>query len=486
MLRTVATYPHEDFRAMKKIRGFSLIELLVVIGIGVTVITIGLAWLDSENKRNARANLVSAQAMEMSIMARALQAYIDTHPGAFPEAPTGPVPIDLTELIAASLLPEDFSMRPSEHPGAPTSPLGMEYTLLAHKDGDWKGIVLTTGAPSPAALARVGMKNTAVALEDYSRAVVATMKRRHLAPAGVIAGGGTGIDLGLSGFSLDLADYLSSAPSTATPVALAGFKDHAATPPVKVEVEIPEFEAATGDTSVELASVSWIYESDAIRVLTVCAEGVLPTRSMKCIPEGTKRIDVIVVGGGQYTEQGPQGSGTVDGATFAYTGLPVSYRIGASASHKGNPTIVYVNGAEIIRTVPSNGKNGYSGMGGNGYAVSYGGYVSWPSGGGGRGLYGEGPTESWGAQYPAGQGGVNGGSGEPGYRTNNASGGGAVAERYDAGGVGQGDVLSRLGFRPITVPRSLIPGPDANKYGFGYGQYGGAVLMRFCSKPTPC
>lgn len=229
---------------MRSQRGFSLIELLVVIGISVIVISVGLAWLDTERKRTARGEAITTQAIEMATLGRALDQYLRGSP---PLPGDGsPRVISFDDLRAAALVPSNYAVR-DQNGSAPTSPLGQAYTLVARlQDGNARGLVLATGAPSPAAMARVGLKQTDDGLADYQSTVTRQMRTQQYVASAFIGTGTTAANRLVSTFDFDFAPFVGTPVAAATAVAMVGFPEFSAAPDIKVTIDPDSFPGPGG------------------------------------------------------------------------------------------------------------------------------------------------------------------------------------------------------------------------------------------------
>ncbi len=234
-------------------RGFSLIELLVAVGIALAVVSIGVVWLNAERQRVARGDAIKAQAIEMATLGRALDQYLRDNAALVPE--DAPMLVTPEVLAQAGLLPVDFAVR-DRFGSTPASPLGQPYMLMARKiEGRVRGIALTASGPSPAALARLGIKGTAEEFDELQATVSRTIRQQHHLGSALVRAGEVNADRQVSTFAYDFTPFVETAVQAATVVALAGFPEFASTPDIRVTLD-PDGEPGQGNGSSSCSVVA--------------------------------------------------------------------------------------------------------------------------------------------------------------------------------------------------------------------------------------
>ena len=217
---------------MRRERGFSLLELMIVVGIAMALVAIGISWLNAERKRVARGEAITQQAVEMSTLGRALDQYLRDDGGEITNTVTS---VTAEELVEAKLLPANFAVR-DQFGATATSPLGQNYTMLAREiDGAVRGVVVAMGTPSAAVMSRVGIKSASDAFVDFQAAVTRQMRQQQYIASALIPVGGTVADRSVSNFDYDFAGFLGGPVSgSAWVAAMAGFPEFSASPEIVV------------------------------------------------------------------------------------------------------------------------------------------------------------------------------------------------------------------------------------------------------------
>ncbi|MCD9046773.1 type II secretion system protein [Luteimonas sp. MHLX1A] len=219
---------------MRRDRGFSLVELLIVLGVAVVLIAIGGRWLDSERKRVARGDAISVQATEMATLGRALGQYLRERTTSVPT--DDPLVVSFEELQESGFLPEEFAVK-DQFGTAPASPLGQQYILLAKSiSGQPRGLVLAMGAPAVGALARPGIRPSQEDLIQHNSQVTRVMRQVHFVAAALIRVGSAEADRQVSGFAFDFSPFIDAMPQS-TAVVLTGYQEFSSTPEITVRVE---------------------------------------------------------------------------------------------------------------------------------------------------------------------------------------------------------------------------------------------------------
>lgn len=220
---------------MRHVRGFSLIETLIVIVIiaGAAMVTMNL--INSEQRRQQRTAMVAAQASEMAAMTRALEAYLESSDSLPTELDT-PFVLDPAVLVTEGLLPADFAIRPASGRTTATSPLGQEYMMIGVNTADgYRGALVPTGDPAAGFLARAGVPGNPESMTEYGISVMHRLKQDHLVPAGITPAGSMLVDRDVSGFSLDLAMLLETPLPHPAVISLAGFPEFSQSPAIVID-----------------------------------------------------------------------------------------------------------------------------------------------------------------------------------------------------------------------------------------------------------
>jgi len=167
-----------------KQRGFSLVELMIVMVIAAVVIGSGFAYLNSESKRLARENAVADGAREIAIISRAVNEFLDS------SAETSGLPKDGSPSLLdpavhlAGLLPENFGAKPPLT--GIRNPVGQPYSIwVAKHNGVWKGVITTDGSADVGVAAAANVESTAQAVAAFNRAVMAKSSRSFQSPVGM-------------------------------------------------------------------------------------------------------------------------------------------------------------------------------------------------------------------------------------------------------------------------------------------------------------
>lgn len=215
--------------------GFSLVELMIVIAISLALVAIAMTWWQAESKRQARAELMEIQAIEMATLSRALEQYLDsgvTLPS------SGVFDVDIAALEAAQYLPELYLREDAVSP--PVSPLGQVYVLRGIRQGDrYRGLVMPVGPASDAQMSRYGIKADDQDLFSHAMGVMRKMGSAHYAAAAVIEPGST-VTHAASGFTSDYSALLGAPAGAGAVVGLAGFAEHSPFRDIIASIELGE------------------------------------------------------------------------------------------------------------------------------------------------------------------------------------------------------------------------------------------------------
>lgn len=227
--------------------GFSLVEVMIVLVIASSVIATGLTWLSSEQKRSARGDAITTQALEMATLGRALDQYLRS--GASIPAETT-VQISILDLQHAELIPQNYAVRDRYGTG-PTSPLGQEYVLVARRTGEKiRGLVFTVGDPNNPEMTRLGIRPTTEAVGDFHAAVTRLLRTQQYVASAYVRAGTAVADRVVSTFDLDFSQFTGGALVHPTAVALTGFAELSVTPAISVTIDPDSFPVASSPESL--------------------------------------------------------------------------------------------------------------------------------------------------------------------------------------------------------------------------------------------
>lgn len=236
-------------RAIRRIGGFSLIEIMIVMVIAAAAVTLGVTWLNTERARTLRGAAADDTAREVATMARALDTYIAT---ASSLPASGAFDVAHADLVAAGLLPPDYAMRDVGGTKFLTSPLGQAYSLRAIKQGTkYRGAVLVSAGIAATAFRKIGVDPTEQGAFDFATVMMRRAREKFLITSAVVRTGQATTDLPLSGFSADLTDLLGGPAAQPVLAALVGFSELSANPDIKVSVD-PASLAGVGDGGLNL------------------------------------------------------------------------------------------------------------------------------------------------------------------------------------------------------------------------------------------
>lgn len=247
-------------RAIRRIGGFSLIEIMIVMVIAAAAVTLGVTWLNTERARTLRGAAADDTAREVATMARALDTYIAT---ASSLPASGAFDVAHADLVAAGLLPPDYAMRDVGGTKFLTSPLGQAYSLRAIKQGTkYRGAVLVSAGIAATAFRKIGVDPTEQGAFDFATVMMRRAREKFLITSAVVRTGQATTDLPLSGFSADLTDLLGGPAAQPVLAALVGFSELNTNPDIKVSVD-PESLAGIGGEDYGAGSFCYMAGDDA-------------------------------------------------------------------------------------------------------------------------------------------------------------------------------------------------------------------------------
>lgn len=390
-------------------RGFTLIELMVVVIVMSAIAGISIMWWQATQRHAIRESLIAQQSEQMAMINRAAYEFVRGNDWtATGTDTTQPFGITMTELATAGTLPWQIP---------DLTPLGQSIRIRARTvDDKWYVVVYAVGEPAHGRTAAAGMPPTSEAVRSFSASVMRRLRDTHLTSAGVITWGETA-DLMLSGFVSDFQRLIDGPAAWPTTVAMAGFSQFAVVPPV-------EFEGEIGGGGAAKCPVPRSHVLDSPGVFY----DWLSVREGNNIPSA---FTVRLVGGGGGGSSGGMGPGSAGGAgggsgadiTLTSNRLSLGHMstivvgAGGNPGQNGEDTIIgSVRAGGGRRAAGSlggaaGGPGGFAGHSGGGYtgSVSNG---RGPNGAGG----GPGGGGGWGADGAPGSGGGGaGGAASGGY-----------------------------------------------------------------------
>lgn len=213
-------------------RGFSLIELMIVIVVGAAMVASAFAWLSLEARATTRDAMVADGAREVAMITRAVDALIKNPPATYPTDGTV-TELSVGDLITLNYLPADFATKPVL--GIGYSPIGQRYRIaVARKSSTWMGLVYQVQAPYAPFAAKAGIGTNDEAAAEFNRAVMSKLRADTYWPTGLVKNGNRAVDTSVSGFTKDLADWWPTNLTASTVVSLLGFPDLTPTAPIVV------------------------------------------------------------------------------------------------------------------------------------------------------------------------------------------------------------------------------------------------------------
>lgn len=207
-------------------RGFSMIEMVIVIVVMLVMLGIAMNWVMGMAKDARNAQQSDQLAKELSLIGKASKAYLLTAPAATYPLNTS-VNIPITTLITGGFLPTDFAARAGTGTAA-ISPFGQPYMVVARRivAGEPPTVVVSEAStPLPVKLADVGVEDSDAAILAFKQKVAAQTGRDYKAISATIAKSSrTATGVG-NAFTKDLTAYFAAGFTQASAVALVNFKD---------------------------------------------------------------------------------------------------------------------------------------------------------------------------------------------------------------------------------------------------------------------
>lgn len=218
---------------VKRISGFTIIELIITVAIGGAVLAGLIAWWQSETRLEARDRIATIHADEMSTVARAAQRYVYGEGETAGQIDTwtngNHYNIPINTLITAGLLPTNFGHRTSVNG---QSPLLQTWDIDAYKiDDEHAPIVISErGTPNTGAMARYGMENTDAELTAYKYKVMELARERHKVVGGIVPAGSMTVEGGFKSYQKSLTNWVETNFANPSIALLVEFPDLNTTP----------------------------------------------------------------------------------------------------------------------------------------------------------------------------------------------------------------------------------------------------------------
>jgi prepilin-type N-terminal cleavage/methylation domain-containing protein len=217
----------------RKAHGMTLLEVLVVVAIGASIIAGVVVILQGQNDDRRREAAIQRQSTDMTILVKAARQFAAVTAAGWPDGTRAEVALD--GLVDAGLLPDDFGTDDGSGDLGVT-PLGQRYWVFAIKDGDTyddptvedgtvRSVVLDLGDPNAGRAANVGVTATPEGLRAFKESVALMTTSDERIPMGVLEAGGEVVRGIGRAFTKDVIDWIEDAPAQPAVVALVGFHD---------------------------------------------------------------------------------------------------------------------------------------------------------------------------------------------------------------------------------------------------------------------
>ncbi|MBK9496600.1 MAG: prepilin-type N-terminal cleavage/methylation domain-containing protein [Xanthomonadales bacterium] len=215
--------------ASARSRGFTLIEIMVVVAIISGLAGIILFYLTGEAKKASAEMAVLKMAEEMSQLSRAVDDYYTSARIAAISADNTAQTVTVSTLITEGLLPSTFANRQGAGGVAVgTSPFGQPYAIRAiRRPGSiLTFVVFDSGTVMPGPITRTGYNTTTDSLTTLKGQVSSEISKHYQIPTGIIRQGETTARGGFSGFTINVSAYVGASGVTQpTAIVLKGFPE---------------------------------------------------------------------------------------------------------------------------------------------------------------------------------------------------------------------------------------------------------------------
>lgn len=215
-------------QANRRSRGFTLIEIMVVVALIAGVVGTILFVMTGELKKAAGERAVAKMAEEMSQISRAVDDY-------YTAARISAIPSDnvvqtvtINTLVTEALLPPNFANRQAAGGVAMgVSPFGQPYAIRAVRlpGNILTFVVFDTGTVMPGPITRTGYNTNTDTLTALKAQIASEISTTYQIPTGIIRQGETTARGGFNGFTLSVATYVGAPVTQPTTIVLKGFPE---------------------------------------------------------------------------------------------------------------------------------------------------------------------------------------------------------------------------------------------------------------------
>ena len=207
--------------ATVRARGFSLVEILVVIIVLGILAVLGAREFRDRQQATARTSVVSEYVSDFSIVARAAYEYALANSTTW--ADNTRVDITFAQLRTAGFLPAGFTTR---NTGDGTTPLGNTFVMGGQIDANdnVRVVVAESGNAHPQRLSSMGFID-ANGVAQIKRQIAGELVRRGVGGATLAAGSTTATGGGSNPWTVSVAGFLPAAPGQIAVATLVGFPE---------------------------------------------------------------------------------------------------------------------------------------------------------------------------------------------------------------------------------------------------------------------
>lgn len=217
---------------MQRLRGFTLIETIIVVALIAVALTISLSVLTTRGKEQQAERLVNQASTEMAMLARATTSYFTADRVATLTV-NAVAELQVTTLITEGLLPANFALRGGV---LGTSVFGQRYQIRFMRVAATSTtptvaafVVTETGVPAVASLSRAGIPNTVDGILNLKTRIAARISEEHKLSTGAIPANSRTVQGGFRGFTKDLTAFIPTVPTQALVAVLGNFADLSST-----------------------------------------------------------------------------------------------------------------------------------------------------------------------------------------------------------------------------------------------------------------
>ena len=215
-------------RICKKERGFSILELSIVLFIGAGLLTTFILMLQNFRLSEAYKTYSSIQAREMVQVRDAASKYVKSQQATMALGQRLEYGVDT--LIRQNYLPNDFALRDSgAGPTAGISPFGQPYKIVSIKDAldkKVRTVIYDDGVPKAARLARAGVTRVAASILALKGEIAGRGVLEQKAITGTVAAGATAATGYLNTFAnFSVEAWILTPPVEAISMVFLGFPE---------------------------------------------------------------------------------------------------------------------------------------------------------------------------------------------------------------------------------------------------------------------